>query len=231
MLDCGCLAATFNEESICFSYSRDVMICTRFPHYWSFVGGIQHRPMASLYEDSAMGSIDVFFVISMSVLLTKFSSCGWFEMQRYLCEVIVMYWYMYCSVPLWHAEIFPNTQHRYPIAHNADIWGILCSTLDLGFTPVALFTKNGLTLVPGRISNHFPYAIRGEISYLFPNCSSCAGEVWEWISSFISHFTDQVITYPCWDLSESISVKEAPWHSIIVGSIVFVRTMFNNTLQ
>ena len=26
-------------------------------------------------------------------------------------------------------------------------------------------------------------------------------EVWEWISNFITHFTEHVLTYPCWDWS------------------------------
>ena len=31
--------------------------------------------------------------------------------------------------------------------------------------------------------------------------------VWEWISYFIPHITERVITYPCWDLSQSMLVK------------------------
>ena len=36
---------------------------------------------------------------------------------------------------------------------------------------------------------------------LTPYFDSAAVDVWEWISSFISHFTRQVITCPCWHYS------------------------------
>ena len=32
----------------------------------------------------------------------------------------------------------------------------------------------------------------------------------EWISNFILHFIMDVITYPCWDISQTISVNGAP---------------------
>ena len=35
-------------------------------------------------------------------------------------------------------------------------------------------------------------------------------EVWEWISNFIPHYTRCVITYPCWDKSQSMLVKGSP---------------------
>ena len=35
-----------------------------------------------------------------------------------------------------------------------------------------------------------------EINYPFPNISGCTIEVWEWMSSFISHFEKDIIFYP-----------------------------------
>ena len=34
-------------------------------------------------------------------------------------------------------------------------------------------------------------------------------EVWEWMNNFISHFTERVITYPCWGLSWTMLVQGA----------------------
>ena len=48
-----------------------------------------------------------------------------------------------------------------------------------------------------------------EITYPFPNFNSCTVEVWKWISNFIPHYTMDIITYPCWDLSQSMLVKGA----------------------
>ena len=51
------------------------------------------------------------------------------------------------------------------------------------------------------------YKVWDEITYPFPNFNA-APEVWEWISSFIPHFTGHVIImYPCRDLSQLILVK------------------------
>ena len=50
------------------------------------------------------------------------------------------------------------------------------------------------------ISNYIYYEMWDGITYPFPNFNGAAFEVWEWISYFISHFTEHVITYPCrWD--------------------------------
>ena len=43
-----------------------------------------------------------------------------------------------------------------------------------------------------------------EITDPVPNFIGAIYEVWEWISVFLSHFTGHVITYPCWDLSQSM---------------------------
>ena len=49
-----------------------------------------------------------------------------------------------------------------------------------------------LTLIPTCISHYIHYKVCDKITYPFPR------------------FTDHVITYPCWDLSQSMLVKEAP---------------------
>ena len=47
-----------------------------------------------------------------------------------------------------------------------------------------------------------------EITYNpFANFNSYSVEVLKWISNFISHFTGNVIIYPCWDKSQSVLVK------------------------
>ena len=55
------------------------------------------------------------------------------------------------------------------------------------------------TLLPARISNSIHYKAWDEITYPFPNFNSTTGEVWEWMSNFIPHFTWHVITYTYWD--------------------------------
>ena len=135
ILDCYWLAATFNEESICFSHYHEVMVCTCFPHYWPFVRGIQHWSMASPHEHPVMGSFDVFFVIRMSVLLKKPSCSGLFEMQENLWEIIVVYWYMYHSVLLWRFEILPKYSIKIPHSTwRSDMGCIMCSTIYFDLT-------------------------------------------------------------------------------------------------
>ena len=38
-----------------------------------------------------------------------------------------------------------------------------------------------------------------EFTYPFLNFNGCTIEVYEWISNFIPHVIEHVITYPCWD--------------------------------
>ena len=52
-----------------------------------------------------------------------------------------------------------------------------------------------------------------EITSPFPNFNGCTVEFWEWRSNFISHFIMDVITYACWDYSQSMSVKGVPGSS------------------
>ena len=40
-----------------------------------------------------------------------------------------------------------------------------------------------------------------EIIYPFPNFNGATIEIWEWISNFIPHITEHVITYSYWDQS------------------------------
>ena len=48
-----------------------------------------------------------------------------------------------------------------------------------------------------------------EITYPFLNFNGCTVEVQERISNLKPHFTGHVISYPCWDQSETMLVKEA----------------------
>ena len=63
------------------------------------------------------------------------------------------------------------------------------------------FHYHSLTLIPERKSNYIHYIMWHEITYPFPYFNSCTIEVWDGISNLIPHFTEHVITYPCWDLS------------------------------
>ena len=57
------------------------------------------------------------------------------------------------------------------------------------------------------ISNYIHYKVWDWITYLFTNCNGATVEVFEWICNVILHFIKQVITYPSWDLSQSMLVK------------------------
>ena len=47
------------------------------------------------------------------------------------------------------------------------------------------------------------------ITYPFTNLNRYTVEVWECKGNFIAHFMMEVITYPCWDLSQTMLVNEA----------------------
>ena len=49
------------------------------------------------------------------------------------------------------------------------------------------------------ISNHTHHNVWDEITYPFLNFNGATVEVWELISNFIPHFTEHMVTYPCWD--------------------------------
>ena len=55
-----------------------------------------------------------------------------------------------------------------------------------------------------------PSKVWDEIIYPFPNFNGATIEVWKWVSNFIPHFIMGVITYPCYDLSQTMLVKGAP---------------------
>ena len=52
-----------------------------------------------------------------------------------------------------------------------------------------------------------PRKVWDEITYPFINFNCATVVVSEWISNFIPHFIMDVITYPCWDLSQTMLVK------------------------
>ena len=54
---------------------------------------------------------------------------------------------------------------------------------------------------PGMISKYIHCKVWDEITYPFPNFNALTVKVWGWISNFIPHSTDHVITYQCWDKS------------------------------
>ena len=72
------------------------------------------------------------------------------------------------------------------------------------------FYWHRFTLFPTSISNYIHYKVWDEINFPIPNLNCTTVEVWEWIRNFIPHFTEHVITYPCWDWIWTISVKGAP---------------------
>ena len=61
-----------------------------------------------------------------------------------------------------------------------------------------------------------------EIIYPFPNFSGAAVEVWECRSNSISHFTERVATYPCWDWNQSVLIK---------GALDILQKAFSETLS
>ena len=61
------------------------------------------------------------------------------------------------------------------------------------------FYLHELTLIPVWMNNYIHYKVWDGITYPFPNVNGAALNVWEWVSTFIPHFTGYVITYPCWN--------------------------------
>ena len=66
--------------------------------------------------------------------------------------------------------------------------------------------------------NYMPSKVWDEISYPFPNFNGTTMEVWEWIINFISHFTMDVITYPCWEFKLVYHGEREPW-DFKIGSL------------
>ena len=72
---------------------------------------------------------------------------------------------------------------------------LLCLTMkpDIGWAQLHQI------LISACISNNIHYKVWDEIIHSFLNSANV--EVWEWISNFIPHFTEYIITYACWDFS------------------------------
>ena len=81
------------------------------------------------------------------------------------------------------------------------------SAIDL--EPFCARTSGAPCLIPAWLSNHMPCKVWDEIIYPFPNYNCETVDVWEWISNFISYIIVGVITNPCWDYSQTMSVKGA----------------------
>ena len=85
----------------------------------------------------------------------------------------------------------------------------ICCRLDSWWSPIIhrLFCLHVLTVFAIWVNNQKPDKVWDEITYPFSNFNCCSVEVWEWISNFTSHFIMVVITSPCWDQRQSMSVK------------------------
>ena len=82
------------------------------------------------------------------------------------------------------------------------------------------FYQHDLTSITPWISNYIHYKVWDEITYPFPNFNGATIEVWEWIHNFMLHFTEYVITYPCWDQSWTMLVKWAPGNILERGNFI-----------
>ena len=74
------------------------------------------------------------------------------------------------------------------------------------------------------MSNNIHYRMWDEITNPFPNFNGATVEVWEWISNFIPHCIEFMITYPCWPRaapSHSPGMSTLPWqrHNFRVRSV------------
>ena len=78
-----------------------------------------------------------------------------------------------------------------------------------------------------------------EITCPFPNFSGCTVEVWEWISTFISHLITHVMWCPCWDQSKisvercwisKLKTKDRQFDNFVVtdGTVTFCATVTTN---
>ena len=62
-------------------------------------------------------------------------------------------------------------------------------------------------LILACISNNIHYTVWARITYAFINFNSATIEVFEWISNFISHLTEEMVIYTCCDLITSVLGK------------------------
>ena len=73
-------------------------------------------------------------------------------------------------------------------------------TFDVTDTSISSpFYEHICTSIPAWMNNYIHFKVWDETFNPFPNINGCTVEDWEWISSFIPHFTVHVITDPCWD--------------------------------
>ena len=70
-----------------------------------------------------------------------------------------------------------------------------------------LHARKWRTLTKTWTSNHLSSKMLDAINYPFPNFNGAAFVVWEWISNCTEYFIMDIITYPCWDLGLTMSVK------------------------
>ena len=59
-----------------------------------------------------------------------------------------------------------------------------------------------------------------ETTYPCLNFNGCTVEVQELISNFIPHFMIDVITYPCWDLIQTMLIKGATWWKKVEMTVI-----------
>ena len=64
------------------------------------------------------------------------------------------------------------------------------------------FRRHWLTLIAAWICNNMPTEVWDTYMHPFPNFNGCTVEVWEWMSSFISHSVMNI--YPCWYGSQNM---------------------------
>ena len=65
-----------------------------------------------------------------------------------------------------------------------------------------------------------PGKVWDEITYPFLNFNGCTVEFHEGIGNFIPHFIMDVITHPCWDLSQTMLVKGDPAGTEMTKSVM-----------
>ena len=85
--------------------------------------------------------------------------------------------------------------------------GVLCENIAWFISCIVIcspFYQHGLTSIPTWISNHMPSKWRMKL--LIHSQTSTLLQRWEWIRNFIPHFIMDVLTYSCWDKSQSMLV-------------------------
>ena len=86
-----------------------------------------------------------------------------------------------------------------------------------------VWTISSITLTPVWISKYIHYKMWDEITYPFPNLISAIVDVWEWIINFVTHSTTNVLTYPCWDWSNSMLIGTGNHESFSRGNLEYMQ--------